>query len=99
MDVNTIFVLVMGLACPIGMGLMMWLMHKHTSQPQAPLSPENYQKSIGTAKCLAALHEQRRVLDAEITAQSQGIEMEEQSRQVVSEPSSVPEDMPISVAH
>lgn len=99
MDVNSIFLLMVGLACPIGMGLMMWLMHRHMNQPQAPSSPEKKSQSISTAKRLAELHEQRRVLDAEIATLSQGIEIEEQPRQVNSEPSSVLEDMPVSAAH
>ena len=97
MDVNSLFLLMVGLACPIGMGLMMWLMHKYMSHSQAPSSPESNQKGIGAAKRLAELHEQRQILDAEIAALSQGIEQDEQPPSTIhSEPTSVPEGSPIS---
>ena len=97
MDVNTIFLLVMGLACPIGMGLMMWLMNKNMSQHPEQLSSDK-QKRLSPADRLAALHDERRILEAEITELSHQVELDEPHYLPLSEPSSVPEDTPLSAA-
>ena len=97
MDVNTIFLLVMGLACPIGMGLMMWLMNKNMSQHPEQLSSDK-QKRLSPADRLAALHDERRILEAEITELSHQVELDEPHYLPLSNPLSVPEDTPISEA-
>lgn len=65
MDLNTLFLLLVGLACPVGMGLMMWMMNKSMSnstsnlrkQDELPFDLEDY---------LVQLRLQRRLLDDEI---------------------------------
>ena len=97
MDGNAIFLLVMGLACPIGMGLMMWLMNRQMSQHAEPRSSDK-QKRLSPADRLAALHDERRILEAEITELSHQVELDEPHYLPLSEPSSVPEDTPLSAA-
>lgn len=62
MDFNTISRLALALACPVGMGLMMWWMgkgmHRNPTQPHSPA------ESADTR--LAALRAQREALEAEI---------------------------------
>jgi len=65
MDINTLFLLVMGLGCPVMMGLMMWMMNRQMSQSEsdswikekAPLHPEER---------IAQLELRRQLLDREI---------------------------------
>ena len=97
MDANTIFLLVMGLACPIGMGLMMWLMNKNMNHQPEGLSSDK-QKHYGAADHLAALQEQRQQLEVEIAELSQIAELEAQREGLLASSSSAPEDTPISAA-
>lgn len=95
MDGNAIFLLAMGLACPIGMGLMMWLMNRQMSQHMEPLSSDK-QKRFSPVDRLVALQEERRTLDAEIAELSQEVERDEQYPLVVSGSPSLPEDTSFS---
>jgi hypothetical protein len=58
MEIAVLLVLMMGIACPVMMGLMMWMMmrsnHSGTDHPR------------NTAEHLARLRKQRQQLDAEI---------------------------------
>lgn len=95
MEGNAIFLLVMGLACPIGMGLMMWLMNRQMSQQSEPLSSDN-QKRLSPTDRLVALQEERQTLDAEIAELSQEVELYEQYPLVVSGSPSLPDDTSFS---
>lgn len=97
MEPQTILLIVMGLACPIGMGLMMWLMNKNMSQQPEHLSADK-QKHINPTDHLAALQEQRQRLEAEIAELSQIVELEEQREALLPDSSSTPQDTPISAA-
>lgn len=65
MDLNTLFLLLVGLACPVGMGLMMWMMNKNMSQ-----STDNLRKNKAFPSdledYLMQLRLQRQLLDDEI---------------------------------
>ena len=97
MDSNTLFLLIVGLACPIGMGLMMWLMNRQMSHHAEPLSSDK-QKRLSPANRLAALHEERRILEAEIAEFSHEVELDERPPLTLPDPPSAPEDAPLSAA-
>lgn len=91
MDANSIFLLLMGLACPIGMGLMMWLMNKQTGHQPEYLSADKH-KPINPASRLTALQEQRQQLEAEIAELSQIVELEAEQESWVQDGSPVVAD-------
>ncbi|MBZ0294516.1 MAG: hypothetical protein K8L99_18270 [Anaerolineae bacterium] len=95
MDINTLFLLVMGLACPIGMGLMMWLMNKNMSH-QPEQSSSDKQKRISAADRLVALHEERRALESEIAELSHEVELDGQRPLPLSGSPYLPEDTSFS---
>ena len=64
MDINTLFLVVMGLACPIGMGLMMWMTNKQMNQNPNGLEASN-EPSAQVEDRTAQLRLQRRPLDDE----------------------------------
>ena len=73
MDPSTLLLLVGVLACPIGMGLMMWLMNKNMSDQHAM---PGQQTSANAAERLAALRAQRLALEAEIAEAAKIAELE-----------------------
>lgn len=78
MELSTILIIVAALACPIGMGLMIWMMNKN-------MSGESHQSMSGTdSDRLKALREQRRMLDEEITEVQKIIELEEKKKALTS---------------
>ncbi|MEW5987321.1 MAG: hypothetical protein AB1791_11845 [Chloroflexota bacterium] len=62
MELTTLLLLVAALACPIGMGLMMWLMNKNMGGQSSQAMPGH----TSEADRLKALQEQRRSLEQEI---------------------------------
>jgi hypothetical protein len=97
MDLNAVFLLIMGFACPIGMGVMMWLMNKNMSHQPEHLSSDK-QKRISAADHLSALHQQRQLLETEIAELNQLVELEARHEARLTNPSPAPEDTPISAA-
>ena len=65
MDLNTLFLLLVGLACPVGMGLMMWMMNKNMSQSTGNLR-KNKEVPFDLEDSLMQLRLQRQLLDDEI---------------------------------
>ena len=88
---NSIFLLVMGFACPIGMALMMWLMNRSMSDPSEHSSSDKH-KYVSANQRLASLQEQRRILESEITELTSIVALEVQQDAMLVDPASALED-------
>ena len=74
MELSTILIIVAALACPIAMGVMMWMMNKN-------MGGDSHQSMSGTdADRLNVLREQRRMLDQEIAEMQKITELEEKKK-------------------
>lgn len=75
MEPGQILVVVAALACPVGMGLMVWWMSKNMGGEHGHSMPAN-PSSTHSAERLAALRAQRQQLEAEIAEVSRLAELE-----------------------
>ena len=74
MELSTILIVAAVLACPIAMGLMMWMMNKN-------MGGDSHQSTSSTdADRLNALRRQRQTLDQEIAEVQKIIELEEKKK-------------------
>ena len=74
MELSTILIVAAVLACPIAMGLMMWMMNKN-------MGGDSHQSMSSTdPDRLKALREQRQMLDQEIAEVQKIIELEEKKK-------------------
>jgi len=65
MELSTILIITAALACPIAMGLMMWMMNRNMSGPQDHSMP-GHTSHVSEADRLRVLREQRQRLEQEI---------------------------------
>jgi hypothetical protein len=93
MELETLLYFGALLACPIGMGAMMWMMSKNMGGHHNPAAPEPQKTAQSTAERLATLRTQRQALEAEIVEVTQLVELEarrdalrQEKRPVVDEP-------------
>ena len=75
MEPTTLLLLVGALACPIGMGVMMWMMNKQMGGQSSQSMPGG-QTSTNATERLAALRAQRQALEAEIVEVARLAELE-----------------------
>ena len=74
MDPSILLILVAVLACPIGMGVMMYMMNRQMGSQHGPSMPSH----TSEAERLKALREQRRLLEQEIAEAEKIAELEAQ---------------------
>ena len=65
MELSNILIIAAMLACPIAMGLMMWMMNRNMSGPQDHSMP-GHTSHVSEADRLKSLREQRQRLEQEI---------------------------------
>ncbi len=76
---STILITIAALACPISMGLMMWMMNRHQDEPMHGNMTTN---TATPADRLAALQAEREALNTEI-AELEAIKALEERRQTL----------------
>ncbi len=76
MDFSTLLIFVALLACPIGMGAMMWMMGKQMGGQKAQSISDAQMTASSTTERLDALRTQRQLLETEIAEATKLVELE-----------------------
>lgn len=87
MELTTILPFLTALACPIAMGLMMWMMGRN-------MGSQTMSTGQSEAERLHALHAQRRQLEQEIAETEQILALEAQKEALTHERIAAPEGQP-----
>lgn len=75
MELSTILYFAALLACPIGMGAMMWVMGRNMHSQNEQAAPDA-QAPINASERLAELHRQQQALETEIAEMTKLVELE-----------------------
>jgi hypothetical protein len=94
MELSTILLLVVTLACPIGMGLMMWLMSKNMGGQ----SSADHHPPATSQERLAVLRTQQQALEVEIAEVTRLVELEAQREALLNGKTGSPSQVGGSVA-
>jgi flagellar basal body-associated protein FliL len=79
MDVSLLLLVLVVLACPAGMGIMMWMMNKNMGGQHGNAMTSD-QTPVNEGDRLVALRQQLQTLEAEIAEANQLVEREEARR-------------------
>jgi len=85
MELSTLFYFIALLACPIGMGTMMWMMGKSKGGQKESALPDGQMTGKPTDARLAALRARRQALEAEIAEVTELVELETRRKDLYKE--------------
>ena len=85
MDLNNLIYVVALLACPVGMGLMMWMMSRNMGGDKGQSVSDTQMTAGASAARLDALRAQRQALEAEIAEVTKLTELEARREALLAE--------------
>lgn len=97
MDPRTLLLVVAALACPIAMGLMMWMMNRNMSDDRQG-AMRGDQRPTSAAERLAELRAERELLEAEIAEVTRIAELEARREALAGSQPATSKDAPTIVS-